>query len=107
RGNHSTACKCPNPFYTRPVGYKPLPGELGRAQRNLVIKDRNTGQWSFRRRPSRSPYFVFMRPVVGRQRGFRPERSALLDALFVVMLDTVNLSNSIVTINLTKLSERL
>nr|WP_187651944.1 plasmid replication initiator RepA [Xenorhabdus sp. TS4] len=107
RGTHSTACKCPNPFYTRPKDYKPLPGELGRAQRNLVIKDKNTGQWFFRRRPSCSPYFVFLRPIVGRQRGFRPERRALLDALFVVMIDTVNLANSIVTINLTKLSERL
>ncbi|WP_426575558.1 plasmid replication initiator RepA (plasmid) [Xenorhabdus stockiae] len=107
RGTHSTACKCPTPFYTRPKNYKPLPGELGRAQRNLVVKDKKTGQWFFRRRPSCSPYFVFLRPVVGRQRGFRPERRALLDALFVVMIDTVNLANSIVTINLTMLAERL
>ena len=107
RGEHSTACKCPNPFYTRPAEHKPLPGELGRAQRNLVMKDRTTGQWLFRRRPSRSPYFVFLRPVVGRQRGFRPERRALLDALFVVMVDTVDLATGIVTVNLTRLAARL
>lgn len=107
RGEHSTTCKCMNPFYSRPADFKPLPGELGHAQRNLVYKDKKTGEWIFRRRVSRSPFFVFLRPVVGRQRGFRPERRNLLDALFVLLVDTVDLATGIVTINLTKIAERL
>lgn len=107
RGEHSTACKCPAPFYERPSTFKPLPGELGHAQRNLVYKDKRTGQMVFRRRVSRAPYFVFLRPIVGRSRGFRPERQALLDALFVLIIDSVDLATGIVTINLTKIAEKL
>ncbi|HFE3442997.1 TPA: plasmid replication initiator RepA [Klebsiella aerogenes] len=107
RGDHSTACKCPAPFYNRPDGQRNLPGELGHALRNLVKKDTATGQFVFRRRISRDPYFVFLRAAVGRERGFRPERKNLIDALFVVLVDTADLATGIVTVNLSRLAKRL
>ncbi|HCA3439689.1 TPA: replication initiator protein RepA [Salmonella enterica subsp. salamae serovar 35:g,m,s,t:-] len=107
RGTHSTLCKCPAPFYTRPTDQRNLPGELGHALRNLVKKDKVTGQFVFRRRVSRDPYFVFLRAAVGRERGFRPERRNLIDALFVVLVDTADLATGIVTVNLSRLARRL
>lgn len=107
RGDHSTACKCPAPFYSRPEGQRNLPGELGHALRNLIKKDKETGQYHFRRRVSRDPYFVFLRSAVGRERGFRPERRNLLDALFVLLVDTADLATGIVTVNLSRLAQRL
>lgn len=107
RGDHPTVCKCPNPFYSRPDDYKPLPGELGHAQKNLIYKDKETGLWHFRRRVSRAPVFVFLRPVTNRVRRFRPEKSNLIDALFVVLIDTVDQATGIVTINLTTIASRL
>lgn len=107
RGEHSTACKCPAPFYSRPDGQRNLPGELGHALRNLVKKDKSTGQFVFRRRVSRDPYFVFLRAAVGRERGFRPERKNLIDSLFVALVDTADLATGIVTVNLSRLAKRL
>lgn len=106
RGTHSTACKCPAPVYIRPAHYKPLSREHGRALRNLMRRD-STGQWHLRRRVSADPLFVFLRPHAGRRRAFRPERRQLLDALFVLFINTVDLATGIVTLNVSRLAAEL
>lgn len=107
RGSHSTSCKCPRPEYIRPAHYKPLSKEHGRALRNLMSRDKTTGNWTVRRRVSADPLFVFLRPVTGRQRAFRLERRQLLDALFILFINKVDLATGIVTINISALAEEL
>jgi hypothetical protein len=107
RGSHSTACKCPVPQYVRPAHYKALSKEHGRALRNLMTRDKITGEWVIRRRVSADPLFTFLRPQTGRKRGFYPERRNLFDALFILFMNKVDLATGIVTINTTKLAEEL
>jgi len=107
RGTHSTACKCPVPQYVRPAHYKALSKEHGRALRNLIARDKTTGEWVIRRRVSADPLFTFLRPQTGRKRAFYPERRNLFDALFILFMNKVDLATDIVTINTTKLAEEL
>jgi len=107
RGTHSTACKCPAPKYVRPAHYKALSKEHGRALRNLIARDKTTGEWVIRRRVSADPLFTFLRPQTGRKRAFYPERRNLFDALFILFMNKVDLATDIVTINTTKLAEEL
>ena len=107
RGTHSTACKCPAPQYVRPAHYKALSKEHGRALRNLIARNKATGEWVMRRRVSADPLFTFLRPQTGRKRAFYSERRELLDALFVLFINKVDLATGIVTINITKLAEEL
>ncbi|MDN2488179.1 replication initiator protein RepA [Kosakonia sacchari] len=107
RGTHSTACKCPAPQYIRPAHYKALSKEHGRALRNLIVRDKNTGEWVIRRRVSADPLFTFLRPAAGRKRAFRYVRRQLLDALFILFINKVDLATDIVTINITRLAEEL
>lgn len=107
RGTHSTACKCPAPQYIRPARYKALSKEHGRALRNLIVRDKNTGEWVIRRRVSADPLFTFLRPSAGRKRAFRYLRRQLLDALFILFINKVDLATDIVTINITRLAEEL
>lgn len=107
RGTHSTACKCPAPQYVRPAHYKALSKEHGRALRNLIARDKTTGEWVIRRRVSADPLFTFLRPQTGRKRAFYPERRNLFDALFILFMNKVDLATDIVTINTTKLAEEL
>ena len=107
RGTHSTACKCPAPQYVRPAHYKALSKEHGRALRNLIARDKTTGEWVIRRRVSADPLFTFLRPQTGRKRAFYPERRNLFDALFILFMNKVDLATGIVTINTTKLAEEL
>ena len=107
RGTHSTACKCPAPQYVRPAHYKALSKEHGRALRNLIARDKTTGEWVIRRRVSADPLFTFLRPQTDRKRAFYPERRNLFDALFILFLNKVDLATDIVTINTTKLAEEL
>lgn len=107
RGDHSVACKNPNPFYRRPDGNKPLPGQLGKCYNRLVKFDRKTGEYSFRRRLSRDPFYVYMRDIVGRKRDFRPEKENLIDAMAPAFLSRCNLSTSRVVICISSLAEEL
>ncbi|AST67384.1 replication initiator protein RepA [Kosakonia cowanii] len=107
RGTHSTACKCPAPEYIRPAHYKALSKEHGRALRNLIARDKTTGEWVIRRRVSADPLFTFLRPQTGRKRAFYPERRNLFDALFILFMNKVDLATDIVTINTTRLAEEL
>lgn len=107
RGTHSTACKCPAPKYIRPAHYKALSKEHGRALRNLIARDKTTGEWVIRRRVSADPLFTFLRPQTSRKRAFYPERRNLFDALFILFMNKVDLATDIVTINTTKLAEEL
>ncbi|PKH19397.1 replication initiation protein [Enterobacterales bacterium CwR94] len=107
RGEHSTACKCPNPFFSRPEDYKPLAGELGYAYRRLIKRDRKTRQASLRMRVSRHPYFVQLREAAGRSRDFRPDRQHLIDALVPLLISCADISTHIVAMNLSKLAAAL
>ncbi len=107
RGDHSTACKCPNPFFSRPARYKPLPGELGHAYRRLVKHDKKSGRISLRMRISRHPYFVHMRHAVGRSRDFRPDRENLLDACIPLFVSSADISTHVVTMNVSRLADEL
>ncbi|NCF08838.1 plasmid replication initiator RepA [Kosakonia sp. MH5] len=107
RGTHSTACKCPAPEYIRPAHYKALSKEHGRALRNLIARNKTTGEWVIRRRVSADPLFTFLRPQTGRKRAFHPVRRQLLDALFILFINKVDLATGIVTINISKLAEEL
>jgi hypothetical protein len=91
----------------RPAHYKALSKEHGRALRNLMTRDKMTGEWVIRRRVSADPLFTFLRPQTGRKRGFYPERRNLFDALFILFMNKVDLATGIVTINTTKLAEEL
>lgn len=107
RGTHSTACKCSAPQYVRPAHYKALSKEHGRALRNLMTRDKTTGEWVVRRRVSADPLFTFLRPQTDRKRAFYPERRNLFDAMFILFMNKVDLATDIVTINTTKLAEEL
>ncbi|WP_437615447.1 plasmid replication initiator RepA [Erwinia sp. V71] len=107
RGTHSTACKCPEPAWFAPDDYRPLPGEFGHAMRRLVVKDRHSGGQRLRRSVSRDPYFVFLRKAAGRERGFRPERRALIDAIFPLLVQRADLATWVVTVNVTRLAAEL
>lgn len=107
RGNHSTVCKCPYPEYIRPVYHKQLAGEHGRALRNLQYRDKTTGKMVLRRRVSADPIFTFLRALNGRKRQLSRTRQDLLDALYVLFINKVDLATSIVTTNLSKMAEEL
>lgn len=108
RGSHSVACLCANPVYFRPDNFKKLPsGEIAKAYNRLVKVNPKTGETALRIRMSRNPLFVQLRRVVGRERGFRPERRALIDALFPLMLSCIDFTTHILTLNFSKLAEEL
>lgn len=107
RGTHSTACKCPDPEYIRPAHYRTLGGEHGRALRNLQYRDKSTGQILLRKRVSADPIFTFLRPVCGRKRAFRDVTNKLMDALFVLTINKVDVATSIITINLSEIAREL
>jgi hypothetical protein len=107
RGSHSTACKCPHPEWFAPSGYRSLPGELGHAMRQLVMRDKTTGNLRLRKRVSLDPHFVFLRRVAGRVRNFRPDRSALIDSIFPLLVQRVDLATWIVTVNISRLAAEL
>ncbi|MHA1081443.1 plasmid replication initiator RepA (plasmid) [Enterobacter ludwigii] len=100
-------CKCPSPLYVRPAHYKPLSKQHGRALRNLMSRDKTTGEWVIRRRVSSDPLFTYLRPFCDRKRAFREVRRRLLDALFVLLVNKADLATGIVTINITRLAEEL
>ncbi|MXP51477.1 plasmid replication initiator RepA [Pantoea sp. SoEX] len=107
RGNHSIACKCPKPEWFAPENYKPLPGELGHAMRKLIIKDKKSGKFCLRRRISRDPYFLKLRKAAGRKRDFRPDKQALIDSIFPLLIQRADMGSWIVTSNITKLANEL
>lgn len=72
-----------------------------------MSRDKSTGEWVIRRRVSADPLFVFLRAAAGRRRAFRIERRKLLDALFILLINKVDLATSIVTINIGKLAAEL
>ncbi|PPI88318.1 replication initiation protein (plasmid) [Candidatus Pantoea edessiphila] len=107
RGDHSTKCKCPKPEWFAPANYKSLPGEFGHAMRRLVIKDKESGKSCLRRRISRDPYFLNLRKIAGRKRDFRPDKRALIDAIFPLLIQKADIGSWIVTTNITKLANEL
>lgn len=108
RGSHSVACLCSNPVYFRPERFKNLPaGEIAKAYNRLVKVDPQTGQTTLRIQMSRNPLFVQLRRAVGRERGFRPERRALIDAVFPLMLSCIDFTTHILTLNFSKMAEAL
>lgn len=108
RGDHSIACKCPQPEFYRPAHFENLPaGEIAKAYRRLVKVDRETGAASLRIRMSNHPVFVQLRRAVGRKRAFRAVRRALIDALFPLMLSCIDFTTHILTLNLSKMADAL
>ncbi|PPI86941.1 replication initiation protein (plasmid) [Candidatus Pantoea edessiphila] len=107
RGTHSIICKCPKPEWFAPPNYKPLPGELGHAMRKLVMKDKKNGKICLRRQISRDPYFIKLRKAAGRKRDFRPDKQALIDAIFPLLIQKVDMGSWIVTANITQLANEL
>ncbi|TCB96665.1 replication initiator protein RepA [Kosakonia quasisacchari] len=67
----------------------------------------STSQWIIRRHVSADPLFTFLRPYTRRKRAFRYLRRRLIDALFILFINKVDLATDIVTINITKLAEEL
>lgn len=106
RGEHSNVCKCSQPKYQRPGHYKNLPNFVGRAYRNLVKKDKD-GNLSFRRLVSFDPIFSLLRKHVGRKRGFRLEKHTLLNAVYLLMICTVDQATDIVTLNISRMAHEL
>lgn len=96
RGEHSTACKCPVPSYTRPEKFSQLPGVLRKCYHRAL-----------KRRVSRHAYFVQMRELVGRQRGFRPERQSLLDSLAALLISACDIATFTVTLNSAQIRKAL
>jgi len=72
-----------------------------------MSRNKSTGEWVVRRRVSSDPLFVFLRAIAGRRRAFRSERRQLLDALFILFINRVDLATSIVTINISRLAAEL
>ena len=107
RGNHSIFCKCPKPEWFAPENYKPLPGEFGHAMRQLVMKNKKSKKFCLRRQISRDPYFIKLRKAAGRKRDFRPEKKALIDAIFPLLIQKADMGSWIVTANITKLANEL
>ncbi|EIN7308243.1 replication initiator protein RepA [Salmonella enterica subsp. enterica serovar Telelkebir] len=96
RGDHSTACKCPAPGYVRPEKFSQLPGVLRKCYHRAL-----------KRRLSRHPYFVQMRELAGRQRGFRPERQSLLDAIGPLLFSACDIATFTVTLNSAQMRKAL
>lgn len=107
RGDHSTACKCPQPSWYRPENFKKLPGEIGHAYSRLVKRDTKTGKETLRIRVSKNPLFVHLRTAAGRQRAFRPERRNLIDALIPLLISSVDMATHIITLNVGRLADQL
>lgn len=107
RGDHDVTCKCPEPRWFAPDGYRPLPGEFGHAMRRLVVKDKTSGKWTLRFRASLHPYFTQYRKAAGRDRHFRPERRALIDALFPLLVQRADMATWVVTVNVSRLASEL
>ncbi|WP_010260340.1 plasmid replication initiator RepA [Pantoea agglomerans] len=107
RGDHDVTCKCPEPQWFAPDGYRPLPGEFGHAMRRLVVKEKASGKWKLRFRPSLHPYFTQYRKAAGRDRHFRPERRALIDAIFPLFVQRADMATWVVTVNVSKLASEL
>jgi len=106
RGEHSTKCLCPNPFWSRSKDFKRLPGQLGKAYNRLVKVDKE-GNASYRIHYSLHPIFVQLREAAGRERKMRPERRNLLDALAVLLIANFDLTNSVVWLNVSQLAKHL
>lgn len=106
RGYHSTKCLCPKPFWSRSSSFKRLPGQLGKAYNRLVKVDKEE-KASLRIRYSLHPIFVQLRYVAGRQRGMRPERRNLLDALVPLLIANFDLAAQVVCLNVSQLADRL
>lgn len=96
RGDHSTACKCPVPKFTRPEHFGQLPPILRKSYHRLL-----------KRKFSRNPYFVQMQHVAGRQRGFRETRQRLLDALAVLLVSGCDIATFNVTLNSSQMRKAL
>ncbi|WP_336794801.1 plasmid replication initiator RepA [Pantoea anthophila] len=107
RGDHSVACKCSNPEWFAPVNFRRLPGQMGHAMSRLVMKDRRTGRMMLRQRMSRHPYFVQLREAAGRKRDFRPEKQALYDAAWPLVIQRADFATSVVTFNGSRLADEL
>lgn len=73
----------------------------------LVMKDKRTGKMMLRQRMSRHPYFVQLREAAGRKRDFRPEKQALYDATWPLVIQRADLATSVVTFNGSKLADEL
>lgn len=73
----------------------------------LVMKDRRTGKMMLRQRMSRHPYFVQLREAAGRKRDFRPEKQALYDATWPLVIQRADFATSVVTFNGSKLADEL
>lgn len=106
RGEHSTKCLCPNPFWSRSRDFKRLPGQLGKAYNRLVKVDKE-GKPSLRIRYSLNPIFVHLREAAGRKRRMRPERRNLLDAMAVLLIANFDLTHSVVWLNVSQLANQL
>lgn len=96
RGDHSTACKCPTPEYVRPEKFGQLPGVLRKCYHRAL-----------KRRLSRHPYFIQLRQLAGRQRGFRPERQTLLDAMAALLVSGCDIATFNVTVNSSQMRKAL
>jgi len=71
------------------------------------MKDRRTGKMMLRQRMSRHPYFVQLREAAGRKRDFRPEKQALYDAVWPLLIQRANFATSIIIFNCSKLADEL
>lgn len=71
------------------------------------MKDRRTGRMMLRQRMSRHPYFVQLREAAGRKRDFRPEKQALYDAAWPLVIQRADFATSVVTFNGSKLADEL
>lgn len=71
------------------------------------MKDRVTGKMRLRQRMSRHPYFVQLREAAGRRRDFRPEKQALYDALWPLVIQRADLATSVVIVNGSGLADEL
>lgn len=96
RGDHSIACKCPEPSFIRPEHFNQLPAVLRKSYHQLL-----------KRRFSRHPYFVQMQHVAGRQRGFRETRQRLMDALAVLFVSGCDIATLNVTLNSSQMRKAL
>lgn len=101
RGDHSTACKCPNPAYIRPAGFKKLPNVLQYAINRMASPERPDGI-----RPSAHPVVV-QRVRSVRQRGMYAVTRNLFDALAMAFLNHANIVTGIVELNYGQLAESL
>lgn len=96
RGSHSTACKCVNPEFKRPERFGQLPNVLRKCYHRAI-----------KRRLSHHPYFVQMRHVAGRQRGFRETFRHLLDAVAVLLISGCDIATFNVVLNSSQMRKAL